>query len=141
MKPTILIVEDDPRNLKLLSDLLTLKGYAVLVALDGVAGLAMARGQRPGLILTDILMPHMDGLEMTRLLKGDPQTRALAVWALTSFAMPGDEARVRAKGCDNYFTKPINLCDLLTRIARHFDNGAQPPVTCTPALTEGDARL
>ena len=132
MKPTILIVEDDPRNLKLLSDLLTLKGYEVLEAQDGVNGVAVACERKPGLILMDIQMPAMDGFEMARILKDDPQTRSLHIWALTSYAMPGDEHKIRAKGCDNYFTKPVDLCDLLARIANHFDEYSATPVTNEP---------
>ncbi len=129
MKPTILIVEDDSRNRKLLTDLLTLKGYAVLDAPNGSTGIGLARAHSPGLILMDIQMPEMDGFEVVRILKGDPQTRALIVWALTSYAMPGDEDRIRAKGCDGYFTKPLDLRDLLARIERHFGAHAQTQVT------------
>lgn len=121
MKPTILIIEDDPLSRKLLSDLLTVKAYEVLEAHNGPAGIGMARACHPGLILMDIQMPLMDGFEVVRILRGDPQTRAVTIWALTAYAMPGDETLIRAKGCDGYFTKPLDLRDLLARIEHHFD--------------------
>ncbi|MEI7902960.1 MAG: response regulator [bacterium] len=125
MKPTILIIEDDPRSRKLLSDLLKLKGYEVFEALDGAAGIKVAAKHKPGLILMDIQMPDMDGFDAVQILKGDPQTCALTIWALTAYAMPGDETLIRTRGCDDYFTKPLDLRDLLTRIEQHFD-GRRP---------------
>ena len=119
-RPTILIVEDDALSRKLLSDLLTLKGYEVLEADNGESGMELACAHTPGLILMDIQMPVMDGFNVVQVLKGNPQTRALTIWALTSYAMPGDEDRIRAKGCDGYFTKPLDLRDLLAHIEHHF---------------------
>ena len=127
MKPTILIVEDDPLSRKLLSNLLALKGYEVLEADNGESGLEMACAHNPGLILMDIQMPVMDGFSVVQILKEDPRTCALTIWALTSYAMPGDEARIRAKGCDGYYTKPLDLRDLLARIARHFEGDYSLP--------------
>ena len=124
---TILIVEDDPKNRKLLSDLLTLKGYEVLSASNGTTGVETARTRRPSLILMDIQMPVMDGFEATRLIKNDPRSRAIPIWALTAYAMRDDEKRIRAEGCDDYLTKPLDLNDLLNRIQRHFEKqGARP---------------
>jgi len=122
MKPTILIVEDDPLSRKLLADLLTLKGYAVLEACDGATGIGMAREHLPGLILMDIQMPVTDGFDVARILKDDARTRPLVIWALTAYAMPGDETLIKARGCDSYFTKPLDLRHLLARIQHHFAN-------------------
>lgn len=135
-KPTILIIEDDPRNMKLLSELLTLKGYVVLEARDGAIGIEMALAHNPGLVLMDIQMPVMDGFEVVRLLKAAPQTRALTIWALTAYAMPGDENLIRARGCTGYFTKPLDLRDLLARIECHFDGA--PPRTVANQLRVED---
>ncbi len=125
MKPTILIVEDDPQNRKLLAELLALKGNRILDAPDGKAGVALAYAERPDLILMDIQMPEMDGFGAIQELKGDVRTRAIPIWVLTSYAMPGDQARIIASGCDAYITKPLDLRDLLTRIERQF--GATNP--------------
>lgn len=116
MKHTILVVEDDPRNRKLLVDLLTVKGYAVIVAHNGCEGVEQARQHLPDLILMDIQMPLMDGYEATRTLKGDARTRDIPVWALTSYAMAGDGARILAAGCDICITKPFDVPALLRRI-------------------------
>ena len=124
---TILIVEDDPKNRKLLSDLLTLKGYEVLIAPNGTTGVEVALTRRPGLILMDLQMPVMDGFDATRMIKSDPRSHGIPVWALTAYAMPADEKRIRAEGCDAYLTKPLDLNDLLNRIQRHFEKqGARP---------------
>ena len=124
---SILIVEDDPINRKLLTDLLTLKGYEVLNASNGTTGVEAVRTRRPGLILMDIQMPVMDGFEATRIIKDDTQSRAIPIWALTAYAMPADERRIRSEGCDDYLTKPLDLTDLLNRIQRHFEKqGARP---------------
>ena len=125
MKHTILIVEDDPLNRKLLSELLALKGYRILEAHDGNEGVAQAIAQVPELILMDIHMPELDGFGATQALKEDLRTRAIPVWVLTSYAMTGDEARIRDCGCDEYITKPLDLCALLARLERHFGNTGQ----------------
>lgn len=122
MKPTVLIVEDDRLSRKLLSELLTVKGFRILEAQDGRQGLEQAFKHLPELILMDIQMPEMDGFGAIQTLKNDPRTRSISIWALTAFAMPGDGDRIRAYGCDGYFTKPLDLCELLARIERHFEN-------------------
>jgi CheY-like chemotaxis protein len=116
MKHTILVVEDDLRNRKLLVDLLTVKGYRVLSANNGIEGVKRAREHLPDLILMDIQMPLMDGYEATRTLKGDALTRDIPTWALTSYAMAGDAARILAAGCDICITKPFDVPGLLRRI-------------------------
>jgi two-component system, cell cycle response regulator DivK len=114
---TVLLVEDNPANLKLAVVLLEMAGYTVISARDAEAGLALAREERPDLILMDIQLPGMDGLEATALLKRDLATRAIPVIALTALAMRGDEERIRAAGCDGYIAKPMQYQELLAAIA------------------------
>jgi two-component system cell cycle response regulator DivK len=113
----VLIVEDNPTNMKLATFLLQSAGHTVLSASDAEAGLTLARDQQPQLILMDIQLPGMDGLEATLLLKQDEATRAIPVIALTALAMKGDEERIRAAGCDGYIAKPMNYQDFLATIA------------------------
>ena len=114
---TILVVEDNPANMTLALFLLESAGYAVLSATDAEAGLALARDRRPDLILMDIQLPGMDGLEATLQLKGGDATRAIPVIALTALAMKGDEERIRAAGCDGYIAKPIRYKEFLETVA------------------------
>ena len=113
----ILVVEDNPANLTLATFLLQSAGNTVLRATDAEAGLTLARDQQPNLILMDIQLPGMDGLEATVLLKRDDATRAIPVIALTALAMKGDEERIRAAGCDDYISKPMNYQKFLATIA------------------------
>jgi two-component system cell cycle response regulator DivK len=113
----ILIVEDNAANMKLAIFLIESAGHSVLSATDAEAGLTLARGERPDLILMDIQLPGMDGLEATRLLKADESTHAIPVIALTALAMKGDEERIRAAGCDGYIAKPINYQEFLATLA------------------------
>src|SRR3569832_1072122 len=99
---TILIVDDTPVNLKLTRNLLVNEGYKVLTAASAEEALALLRGYRPQLILADIQLPGIDGLEMTRRIKRDPSTSEIIVVALTAFAMKGDEQRAIEAGCDAY---------------------------------------
>jgi two-component system cell cycle response regulator DivK len=109
---TVLIVEDNPANMTLATFLVQSAGHAVISATDAEAGLTLARAEQPGLILMDIQLPGMDGLEATRQLKRDAVTRAIPVFALTALAMKGDEERIRAAGCDGYIAKPLAYRDL-----------------------------
>ena len=113
----ILIIEDNAANLKLATFLLESAQHEVLSATDAEAGLAIARQDHPDLILMDIQLPGMDGLEATAQLKGDPATREIPVIALTALAMKGDEERIRAAGCDGYIAKPIAYKEFLATIA------------------------
>jgi two-component system cell cycle response regulator DivK len=113
---TVLIVEDNPANLTLAIFLLQSAGHTVITATDAEAGLTLAPDQQPHLILMDIQLPGMDGLEATTLLKQDDATRAIPVFALTALAMKGDEARIRAAGCDGYIAKPLAYKDFLAVI-------------------------
>ena len=116
----VLVVEDNADNLKLATFLLQSAGHTVLSASDAEAGLALARSEHPHLILMDIQLPGMDGLEATGLLKGDTSTSGIPVVALTALAMKGDEERIRAAGCDGYIGKPMRYKEFLTAVAAHL---------------------
>ena len=113
----VLIVEDNSANMTLAVFLLQSVGHTVLSATDAEAGLTLARDEQPNLILMDIQLPGMDGLEATVLLKRDHTTGAIPVIALTALAMKGDEERIRAAGCDGYIAKPIRYHEFLATIA------------------------
>jgi two-component system cell cycle response regulator DivK len=125
----ILIVEDNPDNMFLTVMLLESAGHTVLSAVDAEAGLTLARDERPNLILMDIQLPGMDGLEATALLKADEATRAIPVIALTALAMKGDEARIRAAGCDGYIAKPMGVQAFLTTVAAYLERTEPEPQT------------
>jgi CheY-like chemotaxis protein len=126
----ILVVDDNPTNLKLLSYLLSSKGYEVRTANDAEQALSMLESGtfRPKLILMDIQLPGMDGLELTRRLKASPDTRDVIILAVTAYAMKGDEERTRAAGCDGYIAKPIDTRTLPKVIADHLSGGAKGAV-------------
>lgn len=113
----ILIIEDNPINMKLAVMLLERSGYQVLQANRAATGIDLAKQQHPDLILMDIQLPGMDGLTAARLLKADAATRDILVYALTAFAMKGDEKKMRAAGCDGYIAKPIQYQEFLATIA------------------------
>ena len=114
--PRILLVEDNEMNLDMLSRRLQRKGYEVLIATDGEAGVTMAAAERPDLILMDMSLPVVDGWEATRRLKGMPVTATVPVIALTSHAMAGDREKAIGAGCDDYDTKPVDFERLLVKI-------------------------
>ena len=114
---TVLVVEDNATNMTLAVFLLQSAGHRVLSATDAEAGLALARREQPNLILMDIQLPGMDGLEATALLKAAADTRAIPVIALTALAMMGDEERIRAAGCDGYIGKPMGYQEFLATVA------------------------
>ena len=116
---TILIVEDNAANMKLATMLLRKAGYAVLGAGNAEDGIAIARAEPPDLVLMDIQLPGMDGLEATRLLKGDPATRAIPVVALTAHAMKGDDARI-LEVCDGYIAKPLRYKEFLAEVEKQL---------------------
>ena len=113
----VLIVEDNSANMTLAVFLLQSAGHAVLSARDAEAGLTLARDEQPDLILMDIQLPGIDGLQATALLKRDDTTRAIPVIALTALAMKGDEERIRAAGCDGYIAKPMRYQEFLATVA------------------------
>lgn len=116
----VLIIEDNAANMTLATFLLQSAGHSVLRATDAETGLTLARSQQPDLVLMDIQLPGMDGLEATALLKSDESTHGIPVIALTALAMKGDEERIRAAGCDGYIAKPIAYKDFLATIATHL---------------------
>ncbi len=120
MTKTILIVEDDPKNLELFRDLLQVSGYKTVEATDGKQGIELARAKKPDLILMDIQLPRMDGLEATRILKADATTSNVPVIALTAYAMKGDKERILEAGCDGYLAKPINTDEFLRDMAKYL---------------------
>ena len=113
----VLVIEDNAANMTLALFLLESAGHTVLSAADAEAGLTLARAEQPNLILMDIQLPGMDGLEAIGLLKRDEATRAIPVIALTALAMKGDEERIRAAGCDGYIAKPMAYQEFLDTIA------------------------
>ena len=122
----ILLVEDNEMNRDMLSRRLTRKGYDVVLAVDGAEGVAMAQTETPDLILMDISLPVIDGLEATRRLKAVPETHSIPIIVLTAHAMSGDEARATAAGCDDYDTKPVELPRLLGKIEALLEKQAAP---------------
>jgi two-component system cell cycle response regulator DivK len=112
----ILVIEDSPVNMALTVAILENAGHTVLQAENATTGLDLARHNDPDLVLTDIQLPDLDGLLLTRMLKSDPRTSHLPVIALTAFAMKGDEAETRAAGCDGYVTKPIRYKEFLAEL-------------------------
>jgi two-component system cell cycle response regulator DivK len=116
----VLVVEDNADNLKLATFLLQSAGHTVISASNAEAGLALARSDHPDIILMDIQLPGMDGLEATGLLKGDETTRSIPVIALTALAMKGDEERIRAAGCDGYIGKPMRYKEFLAAVTAHL---------------------
>jgi two-component system cell cycle response regulator DivK len=120
----ILIVDDNAVNLKLLRVTLAVAGYDVQTAIDAEQALSVLTSFRPRVILMDIQLPGMDGLELTRRLKANPATKDAIVLAVTAYAMKGDEQRALEAGCDGYVTKPIDTRTLAGTIARSLEQGA-----------------
>jgi CheY-like chemotaxis protein len=121
---TILLVEDNEMNRDMLSRRLSKRGFAVEVSVDGAQAMEMAHSLRPDLILMDVDLPVIDGLEATRRLKADEQTRSIPILALTAKAMAGDEERALAAGCDGYDSKPVDMPRLLEKIHALLGNRA-----------------
>jgi CheY-like chemotaxis protein len=114
--PRILVVEDNEENRDALSRRLQRRGFEVIIAVDGVAGVASAKAEKPDLVLMDMNMPELDGWEATRQIKADPALSEIPVIALTAHAMQGDRERALAAGCTDYHTKPIEFPKLLAQI-------------------------
>ena len=119
MSKKVLIVEDNELNMKLFHDLLEAQGYETLETREGLSALSMARVHRPDLILMDIQLPEISGLEVTKWLKDDESLAHIPVIAVTAFAMKGDEERIREGGCEAYMSKPISVGKFIETI-RHF---------------------
>ena len=123
----ILIVEDNELNMKLLNDVLEAHGYDIVKTGQGREAITMARELHPDLILIDIQLPDISGLEVSRRLKGDPHTRPIPLIAVTAFAMAGDERKTLDSGCDAYVAKPIMLNAFLALVARFIGTSSGEP--------------
>jgi CheY-like chemotaxis protein len=121
---SILIVDDNESNLRLMEAILSTEDYEVGRAVDAEDALRLLEDWRPRLILMDIQLPGIDGLELTRRLKLDPSYKTTAIVALTAYAMKGDEEKARAAGCDGYITKPVDTRTLPDLIAKHLGRAA-----------------
>jgi two-component system cell cycle response regulator DivK len=127
MKKTVLIVEDNELNMKLFNDLLEAHGYRTLKTSHGIEAMELARAHRPDLILMDIQLPEVSGLEVTRWLKADEELKSIPVIAITAFAMKGDEERIREGGCEAYMSKPISVSKFIATIKTYLE--ADGPAT------------
>ena len=116
MSKTVLIVEDNELNMKLFHDLLDAHGYDTLQTRNGMEALKLAKDNKPDLILMDIQLPEVSGLEVTKWLKDDEELRAIPVIAVTAFAMKGDEERIREGGCEAYISKPISVATFIETV-------------------------
>jgi two-component system cell cycle response regulator DivK len=113
---TILVVEDNELNMKLFHDLLEAHGYNILQTRDGMEALKLARHHKPDLILMDIQLPEVSGLEVTKWIKEDDELKAIPIIAVTAFAMKGDEEKIREGGCEAYIAKPISVTNFLKTV-------------------------
>ena len=119
MPKTVLIVEDNELNMKLFNDLVETRGHQIVQTRSGIEAVDLARKHRPDLILMDIQLPEVSGLEVTQWLKDDEDLRSIPVVAVTAFAMKGDEEKIRQGGCEAYLSKPISVGKFIETI-RHF---------------------
>jgi two-component system cell cycle response regulator DivK len=123
-RKTVLIVEDNELNMKLFHDLLHAHGYRTIQTRNGLDALILARTHRPDLVLMDIQLPEVSGLEVVKWLKDDDELRAIPIIAVTAFAMKGDEERIRSGGCEAYISKPISVLMFLDTIRRFIGEAA-----------------
>jgi len=123
MPKTVLIVEDNELNMKLFNDLLEAHGYTTIQANSGVEAVELARRHRPNLILMDIQLPEVSGLEVTQWLKDDDELRSIPIVAITAFAMKGDEEKIRQGGCEAYLSKPISVVKFLETVRNYVSEG------------------
>ncbi len=120
MAKTVLVVEDNELNMKLFHDLLEANGYNIVQTRSGLEAIDLAREHRPDLILMDIQLPEVSGLEVTKWIKEDDDLRAIPVIAVTAFAMKGDEERIRQGGCEAYLSKPISVTKFLDTVKTYI---------------------
>jgi two-component system, cell cycle response regulator DivK len=118
----VLIVEDNELNMKLFRDLIEAQGYRTMHTRNGTEVLPLAREHKPSLIIMDIQLPEVSGLDVTKWLKEDPELKPIPVIAVTAFAMKGDEEKIRAGGCEDYLAKPISVGKFIAAIKRHLEN-------------------
>lgn len=116
----VLIVEDNELNMKLFNDLLEANGYQTMQTRDGIEALKIAREEKPDLVLMDIQLPEVSGLEVTKWLKEDDNLKNIPVVAVTAFAMKGDEEKIRQGGCEDYLSKPISVAKFLAVVEKHL---------------------
>ncbi len=126
----VLVTEDNAANLKLFHDLLKARGFNVLQAKDGMQGWELAREHRPDLILMDIQLPDISGMEVTRWLKNDEDLKSIPVVAITAFAMKGDEKKCLQNGCDGYISKPISVPNFIQTVERFVAELGLNPAEC-----------
>jgi two-component system cell cycle response regulator DivK len=126
MTKTVLIVEDNELNMKLFNDLLEAHGYATLKTSHGIEAMELARAHKPDLILMDIQLPEVSGLEVTRWLKADEELKSIPVIAITAFAMKGDEERIREGGCEAYMSKPISVSKFIATVKTYLEADGRP---------------
>jgi two-component system, cell cycle response regulator DivK len=120
MSKTVLIVEDNELNMKLFNDLIASIGCTVIQSRNGVEAIGLVREKRPDLVIMDIQMPEVSGLDVTRWIKSDPAIAHIPVIAVTAFAMKGDEERIRESGCEGYVSKPISIGPFLATIRSYL---------------------
>jgi len=132
MNKTVLIVEDNELNMKLFHDLLEAHGIDTVQTSDGNSAFSMAREHNPDLIIMDIQLPEISGLEITKLLKQDDDLKSIPVIAVTAFAMKGDEQKIREGGCEDYISKPISVSRFIDVVKKHLykDEQALPSGSC-----------
>ena len=119
---SILVIEDNELNMKLVKGLIKIGKYQMLEAVDAESGIQLIRDQRPDLVLMDLQLPGMDGLSATKLIKEDPTLKDIPIVALTSYAMQGDEERALEAGCTGYIAKPIDTRKFLKTISKFFND-------------------
>ena len=120
MAKKIMIVEDNELNMKLFNDLLEAHGYMTVTTRDGTKALEMARDSKPDLILMDIQLPEVSGLDITRMIKAEDDLKHTPIIAVTAFAMKGDEDKIRECGCNGYISKPISIASFIETIKNHL---------------------
>ncbi|MAH04551.1 MAG: response regulator [Alphaproteobacteria bacterium] len=121
MSKTVLIVEDNELNMKLFNDLLEAHNINTLQTKDGREVLDIAREKKPDLVIMDIQLPEVSGLEVTKWLKADDELKSIPVVAVTAFAMKGDEQKIREVGCDDYISKPISVAHFMEVVQKHLN--------------------
>ena len=119
MAKTVMIVEDNELNMKLFNDVLEANGYAVVQTNDGMKAMDLARAAKPDLVLMDIQLPEVSGLDVIKWMKGDAELASIPIIAITAFAMKGDEEKIRAGGCEDYISKPISIVKFLETVGRY----------------------
>jgi two-component system, cell cycle response regulator DivK len=142
MNKKVLIVEDNELNMKLFHDLLEAHGISTMQTRDGKKVIEMVRAERPDLIIMDIQLPEISGLDVTRLLKADADLKSIPVIAVTAFAMKGDEQKIREGGCEDYISKPISVSTFISVVQKHLAGGNNPePETITASSEDSQEEV